>query len=118
MAGHGLFKPNKTMKQQTAPYKCHLFICTKSRNGTRKSCEDAGSADLKTKIKAELKQRGWKGLVRVSDSGCLGVCEEGPNIMIYPQKIWFNSVTLDDLPQIIQTLEEIVTPLASAEQNK
>ena len=96
------------MKQRISPYKCHLFVCTNSRNGERKSCGDEGSPDLKALIKAEIKNRGWKGVVRVSESGCLGVCDTGPNIMLYPLKIWFSAVSRNDLPEIIQTVERIV----------
>lgn len=96
------------MKQRTSPYVCHLFVCTKSRNGEKKSCGDAGTPDLKATIKAEIKKRGWKSTVRVSDSGCLGVCSAGPNIMIYPQKIWLAAVSPGDLPEIIRIVEEIM----------
>ncbi len=96
------------MEQRISPYKCHLFVCTKSRGGEQKSCGDDGSPNLKTAIKAEIKNRGWKGIVRVSESGCLGVCSSGPNIMIYPQQIWLSGVTPGNLPEIIQTLENIV----------
>lgn len=96
------------MKQRTSPYLCHLFICTKSRNGEKKSCGDAGTPALKAELKKEIKARGWKHLVRVSDTGCLGVCATGPNIMLYPQKIWLSGVAPSDLPNIIQIVEGLV----------
>ncbi len=96
------------MKKCITPYKCHLFVCTNSRKGEQKSCGDEGTPDLKAAIKAEIKNRGWKGIVRVSTSGCLGVCESGPNIMIYPQKVLLSGVTRNDLPDIIAKVEEIV----------
>ena len=96
------------MKQRISPYKCHLFVCTNSRNGERKSCGDEGSAHLKAMIKTEIKNRGWKGIVRVSESGCLGLCDTGPNIMVHPQKIWFSAVSRDDLPEIIQIVEDVL----------
>jgi (2Fe-2S) ferredoxin len=96
------------VKKHTSPYKCHLFVCTNSRDGGKKSCGDEAAADLKAAIKAEIRNRGWKGRVRVSASGCLGICESGPNIMLYPQKIWFSEVSRDDLPEIIRAVEEIL----------
>ena len=96
------------MKTSTSPYKCHLFICVKSRGGERKSCGDGGHPELKELLKDEVKQRGWKPAVRVSEASCLGLCDAGPNIMIYPQKIWLSEVTLDDLPDILQTLEKLL----------
>lgn len=96
------------MKQRISPYKCHLLVCTKSRQGEKKSCGDNRASDLKAAIKKEIKTRDWKGIVRVSDSGCLGVCASGPNIMIYPQKIWLSAVSPADLPEIIQIVESII----------
>ncbi len=98
------------MKQLITPFMCHIFVCTKSRNGEKKSCGDEGTPTIKALIKTEIKNRGWKGCVRVSDSGCLGLCAEGPNLVIYPQKIWLASVSPNDLPEIIRIVEEIVEP--------
>lgn len=97
------------MKQRISPYKCHLFICGKSRNGKKKSCGDDGKTpNFKATLKDEIKNRGWKGLVRVSESSCLGVCAAGPNIMIHPQNIWLSAVAPKDLSEILQIVESIV----------
>ena len=40
--------------------------------------------------------------VRVSQSGCLGLCENGPNVMIYPQGLLFTGVTMDDVDRIVE----------------
>ncbi len=96
------------MTKKETPYKCHLFVCTKSRGGIRKSCGDHTNPELKAILKDEVKNRGWKGIVRVSDSGCLGVCPAGPNVMIYPQKIWLDDVRLDDVPEILRIVEQVI----------
>ena len=96
------------MEQRISPYQCHLFVCAKTRGGEQKACGDEGTPDLKAAIKAEIKNRGWKGIVRVSDSGCLGVCASGPNIMVYPQQIWFSGVMPGNLPEILQTVAGFV----------
>ena len=94
------------MIKKASPYKSHLFICAKSRGAERKSCGDIGNPELKSILKDAVKDRGWKGRVRVSESSCLGVCEAGPNIMIYPQQIWLSDVSIDDVPEIMNTLGE------------
>ena len=96
------------MKQHQSPYKCHLFICIKSRDGKRKSCGDTGSPDLKAALKDEIKSRGWKSIARVSESSCLGVCDAGPNIMIYPQGLWLTQVKPSDMPEILITIEQLL----------
>ncbi len=96
------------MKKRRAPYKSHVFICTKTRDNGKKSCGDDGHPDLKSILKDAVKDRGWKGTVRVSESSCFGVCATGPNIMIYPQQVWLSDVSIDDVPEIMDTLAEIV----------
>jgi len=95
--------------QNESPYIAHVFVCTNDRGGERKSCADGNSQLLKTKLKEAVEAKGWKGKVRVSTSGCLGVCGEGPNVMIYPQKLWFSGVTPDDVDAILSTIERLMS---------
>ncbi len=91
-----------------SPFNCHVFVCTNDRKGIRKSCGDGENVSVRAALKAEFGQRGWTGLVRVSQSGCLGLCEDGPNVLIYPQKIWFSGVRSDDIVEIIGAVERIL----------
>jgi (2Fe-2S) ferredoxin len=59
-------------------------------------------------LKQEIKNRGWKGRVRVSPCGCVGMCEDGPVVLMYPQKICFTEVSLDDIHQILSRVEEVL----------
>ena len=84
------------------PFRCHVFICTNDRQGARTSCADDGGWEIRAAIKTAVKARGWLApAVRVSQSGCLGLCEDGPNVMIYPQKSLFTGVTLGDVDTIV-----------------
>jgi (2Fe-2S) ferredoxin len=96
-------------QQNESPYAAHVFICTNDRNGERKSCADNNSQLTKTKLKDAVNEKGWKGKVRISTSGCMGLCTKASNVMIYPQKIWFSEVSPDDLDEIVSTIEHIVT---------
>jgi (2Fe-2S) ferredoxin len=39
----------------------------------------------------------------------MGLCQDGPNVIIYPQKIWFSEVSPDDLGHVISSVEGILT---------
>jgi len=93
------------MRRQESPYACHVLVCVKSRSDGRKSC-GVDNLALKTRLKEEIRSRGWKGAVRISEASCLGQCDTGSNIMLYPQGIWFSETTLEDLPEILQTPEQ------------
>ena len=94
--------------QNKSPFLCHVFVCANDRKGERKSCADGDSAKMRINLKKEVGKRGWKSLVRVSNSGCMGLCNKGPNVMIYPQGIWFSEVSVDDVHPILSKVEEIV----------
>ena len=96
------------MEIKSSPYPCHVFVCCKTRGNERTSCGDGDNAALKALLKAEVKKRGWSDRVRVSDSGCLGQCDRGPNVMIYPHKIWFSGVEMDDAADILSALEAVL----------
>jgi (2Fe-2S) ferredoxin len=44
-----------------------------------------------------------KGKLRVARSGCMDLCAFGPNMMIWPEGLWYMKVTKQDIPQIVQT---------------
>lgn len=88
-------------EKRLSPYVCHVFVCTNDRHGTRRSCADGNSPAVREALKRAVNDRGWRGRVRVSESGCLGLCDDGPNILLYPQRTWFSGVTPEDVPEIL-----------------
>ena len=97
------------MNKNESPWVAHIFVCTNDRGGARKSCADNNSQIVKAKLKEAVNEKGWKEKVRISTSGCMGLCAKGSNVMIYPQKIWFSEVLLDDVDEIVSTMENIMT---------
>ena len=95
-------------KQNESPYLSHVFVCTNDRKGERKSCADNNSQIIKSKLKDAVNAKGWNGKVRVSTSGCMGLCAKGSNVMIYPQKVWFSEVFRDDVDEIVSTIERVM----------
>jgi (2Fe-2S) ferredoxin len=92
---------------KTTPYKCHVFVCVNDRGGTRKSCADGNSKEIAVRLKEAAKARSFpQGEVRVSQSLCLGLCEFGPNVVLYPQRIWFQAVTMGDIDRILDAVEK------------
>ena len=88
-----------------AKYERHLFICSNTRpaDSPRPCCDPAGNAELQKLFKEKLKQRGLKGRVRANKSGCLDQCEHGPNLVVYPDAVWYGRVTPADVDEIIES---------------
>lgn len=95
-------------EQRETPYTCHIFICTNDRHGTRKSCADSGGAEIRAALKEAVAARGWKGRVRVSQAGCFGLCDDGPNVVLYPQEIWFFDMRPADVDRVLARVAEIL----------
>jgi len=43
-----------------------------------------------------------KGKLRVARNGCMDVCAFGPNMMIWPEGLWYMKVTKEVIPQIVE----------------
>ena len=82
----------------------HIFVCTSSRmTGVAKGfCH--------TKVALEIIQRFTEKLeeeditdVMVSNTGCFGICEKGPIVTVYPDNVWYGSVSTDDVDEIVDS---------------
>src|SRR6266542_1484167 len=81
----------------------HIFVCTHQRDSghPRGSCDPTGSGELHKLFKTGVAVRGLKGRVRANKSGCLDQCEHGPNVVIYPEAVWYGHVTPADVDEIL-----------------
>lgn len=81
----------------------HLFICCNQRppGHAKGCCDPGGNADLQKLFKQKLAVFGLKGRVRANKAGCLDQCEHGPNVVVYPEAVWYGNVTPADVDEII-----------------
>lgn len=83
----------------------HIFVCTSSRpNGQQKGfCHTKTGVDVMQKFQEEIEERGIGGEVFLSNTGCFGICEKGPVVVVYPGNVWYGSVTPDDVAEILES---------------
>lgn len=83
-------------------FETHVFVCCNRRPDGHKrgSCAASGSEALRDYMKARAKELGLRG-VRVNQAGCLDRCEFGPTLVIYPEGIWYQVRTREDVDEVL-----------------
>jgi (2Fe-2S) ferredoxin len=77
-----------------------IVICVNERFGVSSvSCGGSNSVAIADALEAELKVRNLSA--EIDRIHCLGLCARGPNVRFIPGGDWFNEVTVDDVPEII-----------------
>lgn len=94
------------MIRNDLPYQKIVLVCTHERDPHKRVCCRRNGGDaLREKLKSMVKARGLKPYIRVSASGCLDKCEEGCNLLILPDNVWYSQVEENDLDAILAALE-------------
>jgi (2Fe-2S) ferredoxin len=88
---------NKRLSNTVRPYVQHILVCTDKKS---KQCKKGGPEILKTFQKL-IKDRKLGKQVMVSEIGHVGGCSLGPNVLVYPEGVWYGQVTPEDVVQII-----------------
>lgn len=80
----------------------HVFVCGQQRPPThpRGSCAAKGGAALLQALWSEQQRRNAYEQVAITYSGCIGPCEAGPNVLVYPEAVLYRGVTVDDIGEI------------------
>jgi len=64
-------------------------------------CQALGVQKVLEAFNEEIKKQGLEGKVEIKETGCLGFCEKGPRIVIYPEEIYYFQVKASDVPEIV-----------------
>ena len=76
-------------------YRSHVLVC----GGT--GCSSSGSAKLIERFEEQLKEKGLDKEVKVVRTGCFGLCEAGPVVIVYPEGTFYSRVKLEDVDEIV-----------------
>ncbi len=80
----------------------HVFVCSQTRpdGHPRGCCAQKGGSDLLQVFWKELQKRNLFDKISITYSGCLGPCDGGPNVVVYPEGVMYSQVTKDDVAAI------------------
>lgn len=90
------------MKQIDTGYRRLILVCVNERDEGEAACAQKNSPEIHRRIKETVKARGLSKVIRVSRSRCLGQCQKGPTVAVYPENRWYGSVTPEDVETIIR----------------
>ena len=99
------------------PFHFHVFVCDQKKPEGAPSCCARGSGEVIEALQREILAHRLEDDVQVTTCGSLGLCEWGPNMIVYPEGVWYAGVTLADVPEIVRSHFEENTPLERLVRN-
>ncbi len=85
------------------PFRHHVFICDQTKPEGAPCCAARGSAATLAALRKEVAARGLADEVLVTACGSIGVCERGPNLVVYPEGVWYSGVRPEDVPELVHS---------------
>lgn len=79
-----------------ALYRAHVLIC----KGT--GCTASGAPSVYSAMQEELRRRKLDREIMLVETGCHGMCEMGPIVVVYPEGAFYCRVTPEDVPEIVE----------------
>ncbi len=74
----------------------HVLVC----GGT--GCTSSGSKSIQTAFNENIEKFGLAEEVKLVQTGCFGLCAEGPVVIVYPDGTFYSRVQADDVAEIVE----------------
>ncbi len=87
------------------PVRRHVFVCMNRRppGHPKGSCVERGAAEVLQRLQDIRIERGLFEEYRPVATGCLGPCDGGPTIAVFPDDTWYGGVRPEDVEEIVET---------------
>ena len=76
-------------------FRSHVLVC----GGT--GCTSSGSETLIERFEQQLEKQALEREVKVIRTGCFGLCEAGPVVIVYPEGTFYAHVKAEDVDEIV-----------------
>jgi (2Fe-2S) ferredoxin/SAM-dependent methyltransferase len=84
------------------PFRYHVYACAQEKPEGVPCCSANGSVRVIETLRKAIASAGLDEKVQVTTCGSLGLCERGPNMVVYPEGVWYSGVTPDDVAEIVR----------------
>jgi (2Fe-2S) ferredoxin len=99
------------------PFKHHIVVCTQKKEENATCCAAAGSGLVADALYRELGAAALADETIVSTCGCLGLCDSGPVMIVYPEGTWYVKVTPADVKEIVASHIAQGQPVSRLQRN-
>ena len=65
-------------------------------------CVASGTMKVKAALQEELKKRGLEEEIKLVLTGCNGYCAEGPVLVVHPDEIFYQRLTVEEIPTLVE----------------
>jgi len=79
-----------------AEYRMHLMVCA----GT--GCVSNNAFKIKEALEREVRKAGLENEVLIVTTGCNGFCAQGPIMVVWPDGIFYQMLTEEDIPYLVE----------------
>ena len=79
-----------------AIFRSHVLVC----GGT--GCTSSKSQLVRKRFEEKIKEVKLDNEVQVVGTGCFGLCEEGPIVIVYPEGSFYSRMTVDKVDEIVE----------------
>ncbi|NLA81954.1 MAG: NADH-quinone oxidoreductase subunit NuoF [Clostridiaceae bacterium] len=80
----------------TGPYKWSVVVCM----GT--GCTSSRSPQIRERLKELIQRDGLADQIEIVGSGCFGLCEAGPVVIVHPGGTFYSNLEVEDIDRIYQ----------------
>ncbi len=77
-------------------FRANLMLCA----GT--GCVASGTMKVKKALQEELRKRDLDEEIKIVLTGCNGYCAEGPVMAVYPDEVFYQKLTVEDIPKLVE----------------
>jgi len=77
-------------------FRANLMLCA----GT--GCVASGTTKVKDALQNEITKRGLEQEIKIVLTGCNGYCAEGPVLSVYPDEIFYQKLTVEEVPKLVE----------------
>ena len=65
-------------------------------------CVSAGALKIKEKLLAEIEKHNLQDEINIIETGCMGPCDFGPVMMVYPEGVFYKKVSVTDIEELVE----------------